>query len=395
MTAADASRPSGSADPATFAVIAGGGSAGHVLPALAVAEALEEAGHPSSAIHYVGARRGIEARLLPDTPYASTLLDVDGLQRGFSRRDLRRNLAFLPKQLAARRQAVALLRRLRPEVVVSVGGYASLPAVLAAKRLGIPVVVVTYDRTPGRSSAAAARWAAAVAAAYEGSPLPRAEVTGAPVRRVIRAVDRVAGRRAARAALGLPDDRFVVAVVGGSLGSGVLNDAITAYVEAHRSDRGLAVHHVAGERFALDVGPGLDGSAGALHQVVGYQERIDLLYAACDVLVGRGGATTVAEVAVTGTPAVLVPWSGAAEDHQRANVRWLAAAEACVMLDEDDVGRLGEVLEALRGDPSRRERMGQNAAGLGAQHRSGRIAALIERVAGRRAGLGAGPRPRR
>lgn len=364
-----------------FAVICGGGSAGHVLPALAVAEALEDAGHPASELHYVGARRGIESRLLPATPYAHTLLEVDGLQRGVSASDLRRNVAFLPKLVMAVRQARRLLRDLGPKVVISVGGYASLPAVLAARRLRIPVVVVTYDRQPGQASKLTARFAAAVAAAYDGSPLPRATVTGAPVRRVIREVDRAAGRADARRALGLPADRFVVAVIGGSLGSGVLNEAVTAYVGAHATDAGLAVRHVVGERFVAAAAPERDGADGVLYQVVGYEERMDLLYAAVDVLVGRGGATTVAEVAVTGTPAVLVPWAGAAEDHQTGNVRWLADAGAAVLLAESDVARLGATLDELRGDPDRLATIADAAHRLGDQHRGGELAALIERVA--------------
>lgn len=364
-----------------FAVITGGGSAGHVLPALAVAEALEDAGHPAGDIHYVGARRGIESRLLPDTPYSHTLLDVDGLQRGFSGSDLRRNAAFLPKLATAVRHAGRLLRELQPKVVISVGGYASLPAVLAARRQRIPIVVVTYDRQPGQSSALTARFAAAVAAAYEGSPLPRATVTGAPVRRVIREVERGRGRAAARQALGLPDDRFVVAVIGGSLGSGVLNDAIAAYVDAYGADSSLAVRHVVGERFAASAAAPRDGADGVLYQVVGYEPRMDLVYAAADLLVGRGGATTVAEVSVTGVPAILVPWAGAAEDHQTGNVRWLADAGAAVLLAEAEVSRLGEEIEALRTDDQRRHAIGASAASMGAQHRGGGLAELIDRVA--------------
>lgn len=366
-----------------FAVITGGGSAGHVLPALAVAEALEDSGHGADEIHYVGARRGIETRLLPGTPYGHTLLDVDGLQRGFSGSDLRRNAAFLPKLATAVRQARRLLLELQPAVVISVGGYASLPAVLAARRLRIPVVVVTYDRQPGKSSALTARFAAAVAAAYDGSPLPRATVTGAPVRRVIRQVDRVAGRSAAREALGLPGDRFVVAVIGGSLGSGVLNAAIAGYVDDHRADRSLAVRHVVGERFAAAAAPSRDGADGVLYQVVGYEDRMDLVYAAADVLVARGGATTVAEVSVTGIPAILVPWAGAAEDHQTGNVRWLADADAAVLVAEADVSALGATIDALRADTARRSAIGSAAHALGAQHRDGGIASLVERVAGR------------
>ncbi len=232
-----------------FAVVTGGGTSGHVLPALAVADALVAAGHEPSSIRYIGAQRGIETRLLPPTPYPHEFLDVVGFQRAVTGR----NVAFAPKMVRSTTRATSLLKSWRPKVVVSVGGYASMPAVFAARRLGVPVVVVSYDRTPGRASRVAARRAAACAVAFEESPLPRAELTGAPVRQVILDVDRVAGRSSARRALGVPEDRFLIAVMGGSLGSGVLNGAIADYLAAHRDDGALAVRQVAGERFASDV----------------------------------------------------------------------------------------------------------------------------------------------
>lgn len=365
---------------ATFAVVTGGGTAGHVIPALAIAEALHDAGHPDDSIHYVGAARGIERRLLPDTPYPHTFLDVIGFQRSLSRR----NVSFLPKLGRAIRRASLLLRQLDPAVVVSVGGYASLPSVLAARRLRIPVVVVSFDRTPGRASAVTARFAAACAVAFEGSSLPRAVVTGAPVRRVIRELDRVRDRDEACRQLGLDPSRFVLAFMGGSLGSGVLNDAVARFVAGHRADSGLAVRHVAGERFvcAIDVS-GFDPVGGIQYQVVGYEDRMDLLYAAADLVVGRGGATTVAEVATAGVPAVLVPWADSAEDHQTANVAWLADQGAAVSWPERDIRRLGSLLDELRRDPPRRQALADAARAAGARHRAGGLAALIERVAGR------------
>ncbi len=202
-----------------FAVVTGGGTAGHVLPALAIAEALVDAGHDPSEIHYVGAQRGIETRLLPAAGIDHTFLDVVGLQRELNRRNVRLNATMLPKLASATRRASALLRRLRPRVVVSVGGYASLPTVLAARRQDVPIVVVSYDRRPGRASTLTARLAVASAVAYPDSPLPRAVVTGAPVRRRILAVDRAGDRAESRRVLHLPLDRFVVAVTGGSQGS--------------------------------------------------------------------------------------------------------------------------------------------------------------------------------
>jgi UDP-N-acetylglucosamine--N-acetylmuramyl-(pentapeptide) pyrophosphoryl-undecaprenol N-acetylglucosamine transferase len=351
-----------------------------VLPALAIAETLVDAGHEPSTIHYVGAARGLETTLLPATPFAHTFLDVVGVQREVNLSNVRRNAAFLPKLATARRAAVRLLRELRPAVVVSVGGYASVPTVLAARRLHIPIVVVSYDRRPGRASALTARIAAATAVAYADSPLPRAVVTGAPLRRRILTADRTRDRDGARQRLGLPPDRFVLAVTGGSLGSAALNAAVVAYVQRHADDGALAVRQVVGERF-LAAAPVVVTTDGVLHQVVGYDERVEDLYTAADLLVGRGGASTVAETAVTGTPAILVPWSAAAEDHQTANVRWLADQGGAILLPESQLAQLGDHIDRLRADDEARRRLGTRAARAGDQHRGGALVELVERVA--------------
>lgn len=361
----------------TFAVVTGGGTSGHVLPAIAVAEALVAIGHDPATIHYMGAQRGIETRLLPKTPFPHTFFDVVGLQRSLSRR----NLAFLPKMLRARRAAIAAFRVAPPKVVVSVGGYASMPAVFAARALGIPVVVVSYDLLPGRASRLAARSAAACAVAFPDSPLRHATLTGAPVRQAILDIDRERDRAGARAELGLPPDRFVVAVMGGSQGSGVLNSAVDEMLRSHTDDRGLAIRHVVGERFLESAAPVRDGTDGVLYQPVAYESEMTLVYAASDLLVGRGGASTVHEVAVTGIPAVLVPWADAAEDHQSLNVGWLADAGGAVHLPETEIRRLGDVVDQLRGDDERRAALTRNALELGRTHRGGALAELIESVA--------------
>lgn len=362
----------------SHAVIAGGGTAGHVLPALAVADALVDRGHRADEIHYIGARRGIEAELLPGTGYPHTLLDVIGLQR----RMTISNLAFLPLLIRATARTRRLLQRLQPSVVVSVGGYASLPAVIAARAARIPVVVVSYDRRPGRASALTARWAAACAVAFPGSPLPRAVVTGAPVRRELLAVDRVAGRAAARERLGVDPERFLVVVVGGSLGSGVLNAVTMRYLADHAGDTGLAIHHVTGRRPLDDSPVAGDSSAdGPRYQRVEFAHDMATLYAAADLWLGRGGASTVHEVAATGTPAVLVPWAGAAEDHQVDNVRWLSERGAAVMVDEGDPDAIIAAIEGLRRDPGARARLAARAYEAGAVHRRGGVANLIDSIA--------------
>jgi UDP-N-acetylglucosamine--N-acetylmuramyl-(pentapeptide) pyrophosphoryl-undecaprenol N-acetylglucosamine transferase len=325
----------------------------------------------------MGARRGIETRLLPETPFPYTFFDVVGFQRRLARS----NVGFLPKMWQARRQAIDAFRMLRPEVAVSVGGYASMPAVFAARALRVPLVVVSYDRFPGRASAMSARRAAACAVAFEDSPLPRATLTGAPVRQAILDVDRARDRQSARTALSLPLDRFVIAVVGGSQGSGVLNDAVDALIRQHESEPALAIYHLVGERFLAGAPAARDGSNGIWYRPVGYEARMPSVYAAADLLIGRGGASTVHEVAATGTPAILVPWAASAEDHQTANVRWLSDAGAAVLVPETEIDRLSGAIARLREHLDELAALSANAARLGELHRGGALARLVETVA--------------
>jgi UDP-N-acetylglucosamine--N-acetylmuramyl-(pentapeptide) pyrophosphoryl-undecaprenol N-acetylglucosamine transferase len=365
-----------------FAVVTGGGTAGHVLPALAVADALVAHGHDRGTIHYVGAERGIETRLVPPTGFPHTFLDVVGVQRRLDRA----NLSFPSKLTRAVRRAVVLLRELQPRVVVSVGGYASLPSVLAARHQRIPIVAISYDRTPGRASRLAARVAAASAVAFPESGLPRARVTGAPLRQEILSVDPARDRAAARAELALPGDRFVLLAVGGSQGSAALNRVVAGFVAASADRTDLAVHHVAGERFvdASAAGAGAPGRAdGILYHVVGYEDRMPQAYAAADIVLARAGASTVAELTAIGVPSILVPWPGAADDHQTANARPLAEAGAALLVPERDlsVARLQRELDRVRAEPETLAGMASAARALGAVHRSDALVRLVEEVA--------------
>ncbi|MGA1005554.1 MAG: UDP-N-acetylglucosamine--N-acetylmuramyl-(pentapeptide) pyrophosphoryl-undecaprenol N-acetylglucosamine transferase [Ilumatobacteraceae bacterium] len=363
-----------------FAAVAGGGTSGHVVPALAIIDALVEREHDRSHILYVGALRGVETTLVPPTGTPHVFFDVVGLRRSLTA--WRHNFRFVPKLLRARRRAIEMFRADRPRVVVSVGGYASLPAVLAARSLKIPIVVVSYDRRPGRSSRITSRFASVVATAFPETDLRRAVHTGAPVRAEIRRLDRRTARDEARRCLDLPLDRFVVVVVGGSLGSGALNDAVEVLVRQCRDDSDLAVFQVAGDRFVEVVQERmrqiLTSDTRIVLRVVGYHSQMEDLYAAADVVVGRGGAGTIAEIATVGVPSILVPWSGAADDHQTENVRWLTDAGAAVSLSDDSVvDRLPSVINDLRADPRRLAEMGHAAYGLGDANRRAAVADLV------------------
>jgi UDP-N-acetylglucosamine--N-acetylmuramyl-(pentapeptide) pyrophosphoryl-undecaprenol N-acetylglucosamine transferase len=363
----------------THAVVTGGGTSGHVLPALAIMDRLVEAGHDPSSLHYVGTERGIESRLVPPTGYGHTLLDVVGLQRSLSRR----NLAVVPKLVGSTRRARRLLAELAPAVVVNVGGYASLPASIAAIRAGVPVVVVSYDLRPGLASRLIARRAAAVAAAFPDSPLPRAHLTGAPIRPEVIAVDRTRDRAGARAALGIPPERTVVTVFGGSLGARAINDAVAGMVASWADRDDLYVHHVVGDRWLADAPPSREGAAGIMYRVIGYEDRMPLLYAASDLMVTRAGASTIAELAATGTPAVVVPWPGAAENHQLDNARTLTDRGAAVLLEEAEltVERLVSVVGGLVSDPGRLAAVSAAAHEAGERHRGDSLIRLIDAVA--------------
>jgi undecaprenyldiphospho-muramoylpentapeptide beta-N-acetylglucosaminyltransferase len=366
-----------------FALIAGGGTAGHVLPGLAVADALEQAGHPRDELHYAGARRGMEARLVPPAGLDLTLLELQGFQRRVTLAHLRRNAVAFVQLIGGLVRAFRLLGRMRPRVVVSVGGYASVPWVVAARVRRLPVVVVSYDAVPGLASRVAGRFARRCAVAFPTSTLPRKVVTGAPVRASVLAVDPERDRTAARLALGLPEQRFTVLVVGGSLGSGALNDVTRAYVDANRGRRELAVHHVVGER-NWDAGwPAYEQGDGLWYQPVRYEDRMDLAYAAADLVVARAGATTVAELAAVGLPSVLVPWPLASEDHQTANAHVLADVGGSVLLPEAQLTAetLAAEIERLRSDAPARAAMAAGARGVGRRDAAEAIARLVEEAA--------------
>ncbi|MFZ4810414.1 MAG: UDP-N-acetylglucosamine--N-acetylmuramyl-(pentapeptide) pyrophosphoryl-undecaprenol N-acetylglucosamine transferase [Ilumatobacteraceae bacterium] len=360
-------------------VVTGGGTSGHALPAIAIMDRLVAAGHDPDGLHYVGTQRGIEARLLPPTGYAHTLLDVVGLQRSLSTR----NLLFLPKLVRATWRARQLLGELRPAVVVNVGGYASMPATFAARLRRIPIVVVSYDLRPGLASKLSARFATACAAAFPGSPLPHARPTGAPIRTEIIAIDRSRDRATARAALDVPGDRFLITVFGGSLGAKAINEAVAGLLDGWSERHDIAIHHVVGDRWVGDMPPARTDPAGIMYRVIGYEDRMPLLYAASDLMITRAGASTIAELAATGTPAIVVPWPDAAENHQLDNARTLSDIDAAVLLEQSmlTTESLGALIDGLIRDPDRLTALSRAARIEGERHRGDSLIALIDEVA--------------
>jgi UDP-N-acetylglucosamine--N-acetylmuramyl-(pentapeptide) pyrophosphoryl-undecaprenol N-acetylglucosamine transferase len=266
---------------------------------------------------------------------------------------------------------------------VNVGGYASMPATLAARMTRTPVVVVSYDLRPGLASKLAARFAAVSATAFEGSPLRRPRLVGAPIRPEIIAVDRERDRDAARRELGLPSDRFVVAVFGGSLGAKAINEAVADLVTTCADRADLCLYHVVGDRWRTSAPAERSGDDGIMYRVIGYEDRMPLLYTAADLMVTRAGASTIAELAATGAPAVIIPWPGAAENHQLDNARTLSDHGAAILLEERDLSgeRLAALVADLTADTAALARIGSAAHAAGTRHRGNSLIDVIEDVA--------------
>ena len=363
-----------------YAVVTGGGTSGHVIPAIAICELLVEAGHPISDLRYVGSRRGVERELMKSTQIESEYLPISGLQRSWSFQGMSRNVVLPWRLLRSRVLARGLLKLWNPSVVVSVGGYASEPMSRAALASNVPLVCVSYDRTPGLATRRQAKLATISAVAFEGSSLPRSVLTGAPVRNQLRLLDVSTSRGSSRAALGIAPDAHMVVVMGGSLGSGVLN-AMVADLLIELSGTQSVVYHICGQRFERDPMPHVP--VGVQYIRVGYEDRMADVYSALDVLVSRAGASSVAEIATVGVAAVLVPWPDAADGHQELNARWLTDVGAGILMDDaacSDGRAVAEVTQLLA-NTQRISELAHSAYQLGALHRSNALVEAIEGAA--------------
>src|SRR5690606_19131635 len=319
-----------------------------------IARALVARGHRQSSIELVGSARGIESRLVPAAGFGLTLLPGRGIERRISLQNVRSLFALLRAFVRAWR----LVGRKRPRVVVSVGGYASVPCALAAVLRRVPVVVAEQNAAPGAANRLVGRFAKACAVSFPGTPLPRAVVTGNPVRPEVLAIDRARDAAAARTKLGIAPGRRVVLIFGGSLGALRINRAAVeaARLWAGRGD--LHVRHIVGRRDWDEItrgGPPVPPGAPLHYEAVEYDDDMPTSLAAADVAVCRSGASTSFELLAVGLPAVLVPSPFVTADHQTANARHMEEAGAAVVVPdaELDGARLVAEVDALLADPAR------------------------------------------
>ena len=360
-----------------FALVTGGGTGGHVYPALAIAEDLTRRGHPREAIRFVGARRGLEATAVPAAGYPIDLLTGRGIRRSFRPGALMSNIGAVAGIARAVVASFRIISRYQPRVVLGVGGYASFPCILAARLRRVPAVVHEQNAAPGLANRVAVRLGARPAVSLPGTPLRGAVLTGNPVRADLATIVRSPDR-----------DPVRVSFVGGSLGARRINDAALELFDLWRGRSDVAIHHVAGARdftrCAARLAELRRPSDAIEYTLVGYEEDMVALYTCSTLLVARAGAVTCAELAVTGTPSILVPLPHAPADHQTRNAEALARAGAAVVVVDRalDGPRLDAELSPLLTNLARLDAMGRAATSLAEPKAAAAVADLVVEVAG-------------
>jgi UDP-N-acetylglucosamine--N-acetylmuramyl-(pentapeptide) pyrophosphoryl-undecaprenol N-acetylglucosamine transferase len=354
-------------------VVAAGGTAGHVNPALALAAALE-----GDEVRFVGTTVGAEAVLVPRAGWPLETIEVRGFDRA-------RPASFVATAVIAARAittVLALLRRLRPDVVVGMGGYVSLPVCVAARALGIPIVVHEQNIVLGLANDLCRLFARAVAVSFPDTLKtagPRAVLVGDPIAPEIAHADHAAERRRGLRRFGLSEDRRTLLVFGGSQGAQRVNTAAAELAHRWRARGDRQIVHI--------TGPAYDGAppeAGSLvYRAVPFVDRMIEAYAVADLALCRGGATTVAEIASVGLPAVIVPYPFHRDRQQELHGRVLERAGAAVVIDDAEAtgARVGAEADRLLAQGSMLEAMSRAARSLGVPDAAERLAAVVKEAA--------------
>ncbi len=356
-------------------VFAGGGTAGHISPLLAIADALTAA-RPDTRVVVVGTQAGMETRLVPVAGYQLRTIDRVPMPRRPSV-----DLVKLPARLLrAISQAVGIIDTANADVVVGVGGYVSAPLYLAARWRGVPVVIHEANARPGLANRLGARIACTVAVAFRETPLPDAVFVGMPMRREITRLDRAAERSAARAVLGLAEDVPTLVVTGGSSGAASINRAVAA-IAGQCSAAGVQILHITGRGKEIRAADGSLLAGPGYHQVP-YVDTMETVYAAADLLLARAGAATVCELAVVGLPSILVPLPHG-NGEQRLNAASLVSAGGALLVEDAALSSdwlLATGLPLVK-NSAELARMSRAAAGQGINDADRRMAELVIQAA--------------
>lgn len=364
-------------------IISGGGTGGHIYPAITIARAIADI-EPTEFL-YVGSKIGLENTLIPNEGIPFVTIDVRGLERKISFR----NLVTLGKTAGSLLRAEQIIHKFKPDVVIGTGGFVCGPVLLAASLSGIPTLVQEQNVIPGVTNTILSRFVKYVALGYEEAAdrFKRKDIlvyTGNPVRKDILTGTRDHGR----ALLGLDPDKFTLLVAGGSRGARSINNAMIEVHRYFRDSRDIQILHVTGDHeYDRVVGQleGIDGKGryGEGSHIIPYLHHMPEALAAADLAVYRAGAVGLAELTVRGLPAILIPYPYAAEDHQRYNAQALVMCGAAKMiLDKMLTGReLLEEIVHLKNDPEALKRMARASKSKGRPQAAHDIAELALSIA--------------
>ena len=352
-------------------IISGGGTGGHVFPAISIANALRKL-DPEMQILFVGAEGRMEMEKVPDAGY-----DIVGLPvAGFNRKFIYRNISVLFKLSRSLKLASGILKDFKPDVVVGVGGYASGPVLRQAGRMCIPMLIQEQNCYAGVTNKLLAKKAKTICVAYDGMeryfPAEKIIKTGNPVRQNFDNLSDL--RKEALEFFGLNDGMKVILVLGGSLGAGSINGGLSENIELMKSP-GIQWLWQTGKNYFEDVNALVSVSSASAVKVHPFINRMDLAFAAADLIISRAGAGTISELCLVGKPVILVPSPNVAEDHQTRNAMALAKKDAAVLLPDKEVShKLVQEALSLVNDDSRKERLSKNILKLAERDADMRIA---------------------
>ncbi|MBS1580577.1 MAG: undecaprenyldiphospho-muramoylpentapeptide beta-N-acetylglucosaminyltransferase [Bacteroidetes bacterium] len=359
-------------------LISGGGTGGHIFPAIAIANAVKER-EPGAELLFVGAEGKMEMEKVPAAGYRIESLPIRGFQRGALWKNVGLPWRLLRSMLKARR----LVRTFKPDVAVGVGGYASGPTLAAAQRARVRTLVQEQNSFPGATNRLLAKKVDRICVAYPGMdryfPAEKILLTGNPVR---QEVVRLTGKRPRGLEhFGLVEGRPIVFVTGGSLGARGINRGIEAALPALQA-QGIQLIWQTGTPYFQQAVQAAERLGYADCKVQEFVTKMDYAYAVADLVVARAGAISVSELCLVQLPAILVPLPTAAEDHQTKNARALTDRGAAVLVPDDrTVDELGPAIARLIADPDERMRLRAAVAGMGMSNAAEAIAAEVVRLA--------------
>ena len=352
-------------------IVSGGGTGGHIFPAVSIADKLKEL-NPETEILFVGAEGKMEMEKVPAAGYRIVGLPVAGLQRKLTLRNVAANLSLPLKVLGSLRKAGKVIREFKPDIVVGVGGYASAPLLWKATSMKVPALIQEQNSFAGLTNRTLAKKAGCICVAYEGMerffPADKIVLSGNPIRKGIHPATEDE-RRQAMEFYGFDPSKKHILIVGGSLGSGTLNRAMKEWISAGRpggEDVELLwqcgrFYKQGVDAFMAEAGP--QKTAGITH--TDFIARMDLAYAAADVVISRSGASSISELCAVRKACIFVPSPNVSEDHQTHNAMALVRKEAAMLVkDNEAIDELLPTAIALLHSPERKEKLEKNAQAM-------------------------------